>query len=236
MDKKYKFIEENRNLCKEDIPEIKEWLKYNDINKKLTVYETPDKKRELTLIEIAANNKAIEVVDFLIKRGAVVYSCSEKHWNTLMEFSAAYDYLDTIKCLLKNGYDRETFLKDNSLIIAAVNNFPDIIKFLIEQGKDIDQADSCGFNALRMGAQENSVECVKLLCELGANVDPQTECDTPLYSATAEGNLEVVKILIKYGANVNYKNEFGTTPLRIAKTYKHKNIAEYLLAHGAKIN
>ena len=241
MDKKYKFITEDRNLCEDDIIEIKEWLKKNNINKQFTVPISDKKYKKYTLIEIAINNRAIKVVEFLIKEGANLYTCSDQNFNNLIEFCASYGYLDSIKCLLSNGFDNKIFLNDNSLIYAAINNFPKVIEYLIDVGKNIEQFfDSEKINrhtytALRMAVQENSIESVKLLCELGANVNMQG-FDTPLYCASGEGHFEIVKILISYGADVNLGNDKGTTPYEIAKAYKHFEIANYLLEHGAKAN
>lgn len=46
--------------------------------------------------------------------------------------------LDTVKYLLTNDICRKEFEKDNRLIAAAFNGFPEVVKYLIEQGKDID--------------------------------------------------------------------------------------------------
>lgn len=260
MCKKYKFIEEDRNLCKEDISEIEEWLKHNDINKMLTISESNNEKINRTLLEIAINNNALEVVKFLVENGADLYYCSDSQWNTLLEIAADCGHLDILKYLIENGFDKKIFLNDNSLIYAASRNFTEIIKYLVEQGKDIEQKqkavpvmqhyypdgdcyteniseeqklNTIGPNALRMAAQENSIESVKLLCKLGANVNVDDGFGTPLYSAAGEGNLEIVKILLEYGADINCVNENNVTPYHIAICYGHKEVAEYLLSCGA---
>ena len=227
MDKKFNFLDENRSLCKNDITEIAEWLKNNDINKLLFSHKN-------TLLWCAVYDGVLEIVDYLVKRDADINICGE--YNTLIELAATYGHLDIIKYFFKNGFKKEIFLSDNSLIYAASSNFPEIIRYLVNEGKDIEQhlynkieEDT----ALQMASQNNSIDCVKLLCELGANVNVQTT-DTPLYIAAGQGNFEIVKILISYGADINKGNDIGTTPYTIAKTYKHSKIAEYLLKHGAK--
>ena len=189
------------------------------------------------MLECAIMSGSVEIAEFLIKNGADIYLCTSEDWNSLIEFAAVYGRLDIIKYLLENGYDKETFLKDNSLIFAASNDFTEIIKYLIEKGKDIDQPfdNIKGYTALREAAQVNSVESVALLCSLGANVNAEG-LDTPLYIAATEGNFEIVKLLVDNGANVNYSNKFGTTPYKIATFFDQNEIADYLLKHGANPN
>ena len=228
----YKFINADRNVEPEDIPEIKEWMKNEDVNQFL-----PEQNH--TLLEYATMGGVLEVVKFLIENGAdpTVYS---GEWLSLVELAAMHGRLDTIKYLLTDGKCRKAFLNDNSVIVAAYNGFPKVVKYLIEQGKDIegvlDYHDGNGpiegFTALRAAAQENQVETVKLLCEMGANVNVQGD-DTPLYSAAAEEHLEVVKVLIDYGADVNLHLEDSSTALQSACTWENYEVAKYLLGQGA---
>ena len=230
MFKKTDFFDENRKLTKSDVSEISEWIKENDVNKTLF-------SDNHTLLWHAVRDSALEVVDFLVKHGADISLCGE--YKTLIEVASIYGNLNVIKYFLDNGFDRETFFKDDSLIYAAEGNFVGIIKYLVEQGKDIekrlyDYSDGC--TALRMASQVNSIESVELLCKLGANVNADSIYGTPIYIAALEGNFEVVKILLKYGANINYITEDGSTAYEAAIYNRHNDIAEYLLKNGADPN
>lgn len=67
MLKKYKFTDEEREINKNDIPEIKEWLNHYNINSTFVInYGCGNINR--TLLEISINNNALDVVEFLIKR------------------------------------------------------------------------------------------------------------------------------------------------------------------------
>jgi ankyrin repeat protein len=51
------------------------------------------------------------------------------------------------------------------------------------------------------------------------------------------GEVEVARLLISHGADVNASTKDGRTPLSQARMYtgqKHQEIAEMLIAHGAK--
>ena len=47
------------------------------------------------------------------------------------------------------------------------------------------------------------------------------------------GHSEIVEQLVDGGADVTAKNQFGFTPLAIAKKNKHADIVQYLKENGA---
>eukprot|EP00981_Chlorochromonas_danica_P015808 scaffold14697_cov487-Ochromonas_danica.AAC.1 len=55
---------------------------------------------------------------------------------------------------------------------------------------------------------------------------------TPLHFACSEGYVEIVKVLLSDGrVDVNKKDQFGQTPLKVAKS---KQIKRLLIEKGAK--
>ena len=219
-----------KDFKREKVDIVSKWLDDNNM-------PLPDDKYKNTWFEYAVlNDSTTETIKFLLSLGISPYTSSSYEWNTIIEFAAMYGRLDIIKFLLENGYDHEVFLKDNSLIFAASNDFTNIIKYLIEKGKDINQSfgEEIGYTALREAAYLGNTESVELLCKLGADVNILNKYDTPLYSASAEGNLETVKILVNYGADINKANSCGITPYEVSTKFGQKQVAEYLLSHGAK--
>ena len=58
-----------------------------------------------------------------------------------------------------------------------------------------------------------------------------------LHIACLNKNIEVVEILISHGININDNEDVrGFTPLVIASMMHYKEIAEFLLSHGASTN
>lgn len=223
----YEFLQHAQNLCDKDIPELQQWIKSNDINK-------PLENCGNTLLEYAVMSDSIEVAEFLINNGADIYLCTSEDWDSLIDLAALSGNLNIIKFFLENGFNRNVFLEDGSLMSAAVNNYAEVARYLINQGKDINMHDSSSsMTALRMAAQMHSAECVELLCNMGADTEAESDYGTALLGAVSAGDLEIVKILVNHGANVNYVNNDGSTPYEMAVYKGYEDIAEYLLKRGA---
>lgn len=63
----------------------------------------------------------------------------------------------------------------------------------------------------------------------------QDDLNQQLYDAVMAKNLDRVKLLVEIGADVNV-NKLDFTPLMSSALYGNKDISEFLLKHGAKVN
>lgn len=83
-----------------------------------------------------------------------------------------------------------------------------------------------------------NVEIAEYLLSVGAQVDAcNSRYETPLYAASHRGFTNLVKILVeKYKASVNCRDKEGDTALSIACYVTNKEIAKYLLEHGANVS
>jgi ankyrin repeat protein len=52
--------------------------------------------------------------------------------------------------------------------------------------------------------------------------------NTPLHEAVGQGHVRAINLLLAHGASPNAKNEFGETPLDIARLKKREDIAKLL--------
>ena len=57
-----------------------------------------------------------------------------------------------------------------------------------------------------------------------------------IHEAARTGNIEAVKQHLADGADVNVKDKSGSTPLRLAAEFGHKEVAELLITKGADLN
>ncbi len=110
----------------------------------------------------------------------------------------------------------------------------------IEKLISIDRRENLGLQLVNAAANGDISEARSLL-QRGAPIDYANKRmfgDTALILAVDFHSLEMVKFLVECGADVNKAEQHGRTPL-MESTYNHNDsidIAEYLLAHGARLD
>jgi ankyrin repeat protein len=131
-----------------------------------------------------------------------------------------------------------------------------LYRHILSDIKHINAKDKDGLTPLHYAARNNQKHEVKLLLAKGANVNAKdNEGFTPLHWAAQDGYKDVAELLLAHGADVNarefgitiqfdadmmngvalpHKDDDGQTPLHFA--YRHKDVAELLLAKGADVN
>ncbi len=147
--------------------------------------------------------------------------------------------LQKVQELIKNDPDLVN-LKDISgrtpLHWAARNDHLNIVKFLVNNGADVNAEDNQGisplFYSVWLGGNYEIAEC---LVNIGADVNfKRSNGQTLLYLASREGIDKTAKLLIEKGADLNQPDAVGKTPLFISVENRHQNIVELLLDHGAQ--
>ncbi len=124
------------------------------------------------------------------------------------------------------------------LCFAAIRGRLEAAKLLIARGADVNAKTKIG-SPLMAAAAKGGPELVKLLLANGANPNAKPESQTALHLAAEHGCLACVKALVEAGANVNAQHKYTprqetlvTTPLHLAITYDHGEVADYLISHG----
>jgi ankyrin repeat protein len=130
---------------------------------------------------------------------------------------------------------------------AAAQNDLAIVRFLLEQGADVNAADEEGLTPLHClrayspayGGSEDHVEIVRLLLERGADVNVGGWCRwTPLFCAVADYNRspKALRLLLKAGADVTWRTESSWKPLHTAAAAHFTTGVRQLLSAGADVN
>lgn len=83
-----------------------------------------------------------------------------------------------------------------ALNYAAINNRPAMIRWLVENGADVNRPNNSGFTPLHHAAESGSVEAVVELLKLGADSRAQLPSGTtPLGLARQRGHSAVIEVL-----------------------------------------
>jgi ankyrin repeat protein len=173
--------------------------------------------------------------------------------------------LEKVKALLEENSNL-VFGKDTDdrtpLHWAAARDHKNAAELLLANKANVNAKDDAGWTPLHAGVQFGYKEMAGLLLAHGAEVNAKNEDgQTPLHLAARSGSKDLVELLLAHGAQVNAMNnkggkrinstpilndhkeavmnmreDDGRTPLHDAALNGHKDVAELLLAHGAKVN
>ncbi len=154
--------------------------------------------------------------------------------------AAAEGKLGELKKALARGADPDCRDESNrtSLHWACQEGKLSIVKYLLKVGASVDAQDNLGFTPLVIAAAEGGTEIAGELLKEGASPNTKVKSNSngsALHSACAWGHLDIVKLLSEHaGVELSLKDDDGFTPLAYAKKNNHREISNYLIAHGAR--
>jgi hypothetical protein len=151
------------------------------------------------------------------------------------DIEALIRVFDTCELDARGGYSKATAL-------ASVDCPPELARWLVQQGADLQATDTYGYTALHEHARSWRGN-PRLLLELGADVHSNTaSLGTPLHLAADGFRATNARILLEHGARVDAKNREGRMPLELAlercrpSDLEHmRDLARVLLEGGAAI-
>ncbi len=163
-------------------------------------------------------------------------------------FNVAKDgNITEIKQALSDGMDINSTWKNDAnqsmLFYAAAYNHLELVKFLVENGININAVDKYGNTALHQAARKGFLPIVKYLVGNGGNVNHQNEKKvTPFNEAIYYNHLECAEYLLGKGADIDnhfdLDYDFGITSLHFAVgggfTYS-KDLVKFLIEKGANV-
>ena len=146
--------------------------------------------------------------------------------------------INKIKKALDEGADiNEEYEKGYILTYYCNRDNYDIIKFLIDNGADLDVGRGRFSTPLIAASRYASPEVVQLLLKNGADVSAvSNDGGTSIFAARNNDSepIAITKLLIKAGADVNHVNKYGMTPLKLASGPNgNKEMAQLLIKAGA---
>ena len=204
-----------------------------------------------TALMVASWNGNLEVVKYLVENGADIDENS--HGKTALMIASEKDNedkddlekermmrmkIEMMRASLMNGADINAKNYDDwtaGPFRYGELSYYEIIKYLVENGADINIKYNNGSTVLMKASKSGNYEIVKLLIENGADInDKDNDGNTALMSAFS-GNyfsrdrLEIVKYLIKSGADINYN-------LILASGDGNLRAVKFLVENGADVN
>ena len=118
------------------------------------------------------------------------------------------------------------------LATIVKNNYPEQMKWMLNQGANINATDSDGYSLLFFALEFQNTSMLEFLLSNGANPNcPNHESITPLIAAIANGRTKAAELLIKYGADLTWTDD-GDTALTIAVSEGQLSVVSCILEHS----
>ncbi|XP_077535220.1 uncharacterized protein LOC144147060 [Haemaphysalis longicornis] len=130
--------------------------------------------------------------------------------------------------------DCEDVIGNRALHYAAHGNQPEIIKFLLSWGADINATNNHSRTALHFASKDDCVNCVRELINHHELLDPNIQDNsgnTPVHVAIVKMNSEIVDELFKLpNVDLTIPNKYGMNCLHTAALRGHGGLVEKILS------
>ena len=223
--------------------------------KKISIEE-----HKYTTLVIACQNGEVDVVAFLIEKGADIDKVSGPFNETPLFAACKGNHIGVVEYLLERGADKDKvsgYKNETPLLLACEMCHLDLVVLLVTAGADIDKKASTehGKTPLIMACDWGLLDMVTLFVDRGVDIEKAGTHDgrTPLIAACGKGRLDVVQLLVKKGAEKDKPSVPPSviptvdirqcppryprwTPISIACSEGHLEIVRFLFSEGIDIN
>jgi ankyrin repeat protein len=150
-------------------------------------------------------------------------NCALDGGTTLLFEMAKRGKIDAVKLLRKRGALLEAASVDHrqtALHVACEKGHLEVVKFLLEEGAGVNNADYKGRTPLHLACSSGSASVVEVLLQKESEVKKDGTRNTPLHLAASKGFEKCVALLMKHqkesGGLLEIKNGEGKTALMLA--------------------
>jgi len=192
----------------------------------------------VTPLSRAAENGSIAMVERLLKAGANPNLAQLSGMTPLMTATHTGN-VAVVKALMARGASvnaATTETQNTALMWAVADQFPEIVKILIDAHADVHASTAKGFTPLIYAARNGDIEMAKLLLAAGVKVNETGSDGTqPLVYAIADGQADFAMFLLDHGADAKASMD-GVGALHAASGAVSYWLSDWNRRHGGGNN
>ncbi|TPX30758.1 hypothetical protein SmJEL517_g05739 [Synchytrium microbalum] len=167
-------------------------------------------------------------------RDALFVAAQNGHFNVLQALSSGSDtQIDKTAIGPPSGLAGQT-----PLWAAASNGYLENVKYLVDEGADVNAQQASGQSVLFAAVNNGSLDIISYLVEKGSLINVgNDEGVTPLLRAAANGRLDIVKYLSSKGGDVHKADNYPNNAMfAAAGVTGYLPLVQYLVNQGVAIN
>jgi ankyrin repeat protein len=189
-------------------------------------------------LHTAAKHNRVSMVRYLLERGSHINAKDDKGY-TPLHAAAKHGKMGSIASLVDGGASIQyaSHRGETPLHLAAVHGHGNAVEYLIDRGARINAHGFQKSTPLHEAVWKGHPTIVSLLVRKGASVNAKDDYGrTPLHIVAGRrrrGSTAIATTLIEHGADMTAMDNDGRTPLRYALEYRHPEMIQLLVRHGA---
>ena len=192
-----------------------------------------------TCLIFAAYFGHTETVRYIVSFPEVDVNHKDTDGNTALLLAASHGHTETVRYLVNLPEVDVNQVGDDftALHWAGQEDYPNMVKVLIDAGADMDAEDENGCSPLLLASKQGCLDTVKMLLKAGADVcAADNKGATCLALAVCNGHTETVRYLLCLPeVDANQSTNRGSTSLHLAVSQKHSDVVGMLIDAGADI-
>ena len=190
-----------------------------------------------TLLHGAAAAGHIEIVEYLLSKGADINARNSANQNPLL-YAAYNGRAPMVRLLLDKGAD----FKQPDRYGRTILHYPvreghrDVVEILVKKGMDIMVEDGMAVSPLRYAVEGGHADIIDVFAASKVLDVKGNTGRIALHLAAAQGQKDIVDLLIKKGASTRTKDDMGATLLHNAAIGRLSDLSRRLIEGGLPLN
>ena len=186
----------------------------------------------------ACSFEELEVAENIFEKGNLDVDYITFLGDSLSTYACREGYFNIVRFLVEKGATINCGYCVGTIPLHLSIDNPDIVKFLLDNGAEVDYKNNNHTTALIEASVKGYLETVKILIKYGAYIDHQeVQGWTPLICASEnDHNLETTKFLVEHGASVDKCNCSGDSAIIIASINRCIKTVFFFIEQGVDIN